>query len=331
MKEMIQQIIREEMMKAMSKQYFFMAGLPRSGSTLLSSILNQNPDIHSGPSSPVVPTMLALENSMANDELFRAYPKVPQAAKIISSVLDNYYGDVEKRVIIDKNRSWVNRLHYIPGYFGIEPKVLCPVRNIDEILTSFITMQRRTPITAEGKINFIDEMLVKNNVLLTDDNRCEFLASPNGILGQSYFGIQQALMEGKQKSLHFIEYDDLMNNPEETMRKIYEFLGLEYFQHDFSKIENKHKENDAEVYGLNDMHDVREALGKTSPDPRDILSEKTLERCKGLEFWRNLEDFVQKEVSESAEGESSSEDTKYVDAAELANSGDSGDENLIGA
>ena len=295
MKEMIRDIIREEMMRAISKQYFFMAGLPRSGSTLLSSILNQNPQIYSGPSSPVVATMLTLENALANDELFRAYPKAPQAAKIIASVLDNFYSDVEKPVIIDKNRSWVNRLHYIPGYFGIEPKVLCPVRNIDEILTSFITMQRRTFITAEGKINFIDEMFIKNNIPLTDDNRCEFLASPNGILGQSYFGIRQALIEGKQKQIHFIEYDNLMNNPEETMSKIYEFLGLDSYQHDFSKIENQHKEFDAEVYGLNDMHDVRSTLGKIAPDPKEILSEKTLEKCQNLEFWRNLEELVQTE------------------------------------
>lgn len=328
MKEMIQQIIREEMMKAMSKQYFFMAGLPRSGSTMLSAILNQNPDIHSGPSSPVVPTMLALEQSLANDELFRAYPKTPQAAKIIASVLENWYSDVDKKVIIDKNRSWVNRLHYIPGYFGVEPKVICPVRNIDEILTSFISMQRRTPVTAEGKINFIDEMLVKNNVLLTDDNRCEFLASPNGILGQSYFGLRQAIMEGKQKQLHFVEYDDLINEPEKTMRGIYEFLGLEYYNHDFSKLENKHKENDAEVYGVNDMHDVREQLSKVSADPREVLSEKVLERCKGLEFWRNLDEFIAENVP--AENTVEQPDENSVNTSE-AKSDDSSDENMIGA
>lgn len=320
---MIREIIREEMMRVMNKTYFFMSGLPRSGSTLLSAILNQNPNIYSGPSSPVVPTMLAIENSLANDELFRAYPKPDQARKIISSVLDNFYSDIDKPVIIDKNRSWVNRLHYIPGYFGIEPKVLCPVRNIDEILTSFITMQRRGPVTPEGKINFIDEMLVKNNVLLTDDNRCEFLASENGILGQSYFGIRQALMEGKQKLLHFIEYDDLMNNPEDTMRKIYEFLGLEHFEHDFSKIENLHKERDSEVYGLGDMHDVRETLGKVAPNPVEILSEKTLERCKDSEFWRNLEDFVQSE--ESTEEIESSEEQEITE-----NTQSESDDNMIG-
>lgn len=326
MKEMIQQIIREELMRSMSKQYFFMAGLPRSGSTMLSAILNQNPDVHSGPSSPVVPTMLALETSLSNDELFRAYPKAPQAAKIISSVLENYYSDVEKKVIIDKNRSWVNRLHYIPGYFGIEPKVICPVRNIDEILTSFITMQRKAPITDEGKINFIDEMLIKNNILLTDDNRCEFLASPNGILGQSYFGLRQAIMEGKQKQLHFVEYDDLINKPEETMRGIYDFLGLEYYSHDFSKLENKHKENDELVYGISGMHDVRESLTKVSSDPRDVLSEKTLEKCKNLEFWRNLSDFVN-ETSETME---SSESVNSYDSDTTSETVSSDDEKLIG-
>jgi sulfotransferase len=91
MKEMIKEIIREEMMKSAMKKYYFMAGLPRSGSTLLSSILNQNPNMHSGPSSPVVATMLTLENSLSNDELFLAYPKPEQAGKIISSVIENYY------------------------------------------------------------------------------------------------------------------------------------------------------------------------------------------------------------------------------------------------
>lgn len=294
MKEMIKEIIREEMMKASMKKYYFMAGLPRSGSTLLSSILNQNPNVYSGPSSPVVGLMLTLENSLSTDELFMAFPKPEQAGKIISSVIENYYSDVSKQVIIDKNRSWVNRLHYIPGYFGIEPKVLCPVRSMDEILTSFISMHRRNPFHANGKINFMDDMLVKNSLPLTDENRCMVLSNPQwGIVGQSYNGIRQAVMEGKRKQLHFIEYDNLLSNPEETMRKIYEFLGEEYFEHDFSKIDNIHKERDAEVYGLADMHDVRNTLNKISADPKEILPESVYESCKNTEFWRNMdEEFV---------------------------------------
>lgn len=288
MKDMIKELIREEMQKVNEKKYYFMSGLPRSGSTLISSLLNQNPRFYSGPSSPVVPTMLALEQSLSQDELFLAYPKPEQAARIISSVLGLYYSDIDKPVIFDKNRSWTNRLHYIPGYFNIEPKVLCPVRNIDEILTSFITMHRRNPWDRNGKINFMDEMLIKSNIPLNDDNRCEFLAGINGILGQSYNGLKECLAQGKQSNLHFIEYDDLMNEPEKTMRAIYDFLGEEYYSHDFSKIENIHKEKDKEVYGLGDMHDVRSELKKVSADPKEILSERIIEMCKNTEFWRDI-------------------------------------------
>ena len=36
------------------KTYFFLAGLPRAGGTLLGAILNQNPDIYVGPTSPIL-------------------------------------------------------------------------------------------------------------------------------------------------------------------------------------------------------------------------------------------------------------------------------------
>lgn len=309
MKEMIRDIIREEMMRSM-KTYYFMSGLPRSGSTLLSALLNQNPKFYSGPSSPVVPTMIALEQSLSNDELYLAYPKQPQAAKIIASVLENWYSDVDKPVVFDKNRSWVNRLHYIPGYFGVEPKVLYPVRNIDEILTSFISMYRRNPYTGQGRIPFLDEMLIKSNIPLSDDARCEALCSPSGIIGASYNGLKQVFAEGKEKSIHIIEYDDLINEPEETMKKIYDFLGQEYYAHDFSKIENIHRERDAEVYGFADMHEVREKLEKVSLKPEDVLSENIISKCKGSEFWRNAT------VEADIDSEEDNSEIKYLDSFE---------------
>lgn len=321
MKEMIKEIIREEMMRNM-KTYYFMSGLPRSGSTLLSALLNQNPRFYSGPSSPVVPTMVALEQSLSNDELYLAYPKPQQAAKIISSVLENWYGEVDKPVIFDKNRSWVNRLHYIPGYFGMQPKVLYPVRNIADILTSFISMYRRNPYTGQGKVPFLDEMLIKSNIPLSDDNRCEALCSPVGIVGASYNGLRQVYAEGKEKQVHIIEYDDLISNPEETMRKIYDFLGEEYFNHDFTNIENIHRERDQEVYGLSDMHNVRSTLGKVSLKPEDVLSPDILAKCQNSEFWRT----VSAEFDPAVQTE---EETKYLDEFNSSNK-DESEQKIIG-
>lgn len=277
------------------KTFYFMAGLPRSGSTLLSSLLNQNPRFYSGPSSPVVPTMLTLENSFSNDELFLGYPKVEVAKNIIASILPQYYSDIDKPVVFDKNRSWVNRMNYISGYFDIVPKVICPVRDISEILTSFIMMVRRNPYNNQPKINFVDEQLIKSNIPLTDDNRCEFIAG-QGILGQSYTGLKQAIMEGYDHCLHFVEYKDLVSNPQETLNKIYEFLDEETFEHTFDNLENPHRENDMQMYGLPDMHEVRSKVKSTAFKPEEILSPETFAKCQNSEFWRTLTNDLDDEI-----------------------------------
>ena len=276
------------------KQYYFMAGLPRSGSTVLSAILNQNPRLYSGPSSPVLPTMLGIENQFLTGELYKGYPKPEQANLIISSIIHQFYSDVEKPIVIDKNRSWTDHIVKLEGYINKPAKIICPVRDIDEILTSMITMVRRNPYQeGQEKINFIDEQLVKLNIPLTDDNRCQFIAGPNGILGQSYTSIQTALESGFKDRIHFVEYKDLVSNPGETLFKLYEFLGEEYYEHTFDNLENKNREDDLKTYGISDMHEVHSELKSTAPSPTEILSENTLNKCKGAEFWRQKLNIVQ--------------------------------------
>ena len=269
------------------KQFYFMAGLPRSGSTLLSSILNQNPRFYSGPSSPVLSTMFAVENHLLKDELFHGYPKPEQANQIISSIIRQFYSDVTQDVIIDKNRAWTARVLYIERYIGQKAKIVCPVRDIDEILTSMIMMIRRNPYKeGNSRINFIDEQLIKLNIPLSDDNRCEYIASPDGILGQSLNAIVECFNQGFGDRIHFIEYKDLTNKPEKTLRDLYEFLGEDYYEHTFDNLTNYNRENDMQTYGLSDMHEVRKQLKNTAPNPKEILSPYILEKCKGMEFWR---------------------------------------------
>lgn len=276
------------------KQYYFMAGLPRSGSTVLSAILNQNPRFYSGPSSPVLSTMYTVENHLANNELFTGYPKPEQAKNIISSIIDQFYGDVEKPVVIDKNRAWTARVPYIQGYIGQQAKIICPVRDIDEILTSMIMMIRRNSYKeGQERINFIDEQLVKLNIPLSDDNRCEFIAGPQGILGQSLNAIQEGFKQGFSDRIHFVEYKDLVNNPGETLKSLYEFLDEEYYEHTFDDLENQNQEQDLKTYGLADMHQVHSKLESTAPDPSEILSKNILNKCKGMDFWRQKLNIVQ--------------------------------------
>ena len=265
----------------MNKKYYFMAGLPRSGSTLLKSILNQNPELHTEPVSPVMELMYWNDFYFTDSEQYLGYPKPKSAHKIVSSNIEDYYFDIEKPIIIDHCRAWSNNIERLKTYITPNPKIICPVRNITEILTSFITMIRRN----SDQVSFIDQYLIDKGLPITDDNRCEYLMSKDGIVEQALWAQSQAFIRGDQKYLLMVEYDDLIQKPNEVMKKIYEFLEIDFYSHNFEKIENTHREIDDQWY-LKDMHHVRSKLEKKSSNPKNILSCNILNKYNNLEYWK---------------------------------------------
>jgi sulfotransferase len=77
------------------KKYAFLSGLPRSGSTLLGSLLNQNPEVHSGPNSPICGMMWHLEQSIIASEPWTAYPKPDVLPGVVRGVLEAFYADTD--------------------------------------------------------------------------------------------------------------------------------------------------------------------------------------------------------------------------------------------
>ena len=267
-----------------------MAGLPRSGSTLLSSILNQNPRFYSGPSSPVLGAMYAVEENFTNNELYTGYPKPNQVREIIGSIPHHFYSDVQQPVVFDKNRAWTARVPYIEGYIGQQAKILVPVRRVDEILTSILTMVHRNPFQeGQPRINFVDEQLVKTNTPINDYNRCMYLLGNGGIVYESLNAIMEGFTQNVRDKMHFVDYNDLVSNPEKIMEDIYDFLGEEYYEHDFDSLSNIHREDDLFTYGLSDMHEVRSELKKTAPPPASVLPPEIIDLYEqnksSLEFW----------------------------------------------
>ena len=272
------------------KTFYFMAGLPRSGSTLLSSILNQNPRFYSGPSSPVLGAMYAVEENFTNNELYTGYPKPNQVREIIGSIPHHFYSDVQQPVVFDKNRAWTARVPYIEGYIGQQAKILVPVRRVDEILTSILTMVHRNPFQeGQERVNFVDEQLIKTNTPINDYNRCMYLLGNGGIVYESLNAIMEGFTQNVHDKMHFVDYNDLVSNPEKIMEDIYDFLGEEYYDHEFDSLSNIHREDDLNTYGLGDMHEVRSELKKTAPPPASVLPPEILdlyEQSKSrLEFW----------------------------------------------
>ena len=265
----------------MNHSFYFMAGLPRAGSTLLKSIIDQNPNVHTEPVSPVMELMYHSEQYFKQSQQYIAYPKSKNAYKIVGSYIENYYYEIDKPIIIDHNRAWSNNIERIKTYLNPNPKIICPVRDISEILTSFITMVHRN----SDEVSFIDEELIKGGFTVDDDNRCEYLMSDNGIVEQALWAQSQAFIRNETKHLLMVEYDDIVNTPQETMDRIYNFLEIDGYKHDFNNVKNNHRESEKQ-WNLKDMHYVRNKVQKISKKPEDVLSPFILNKYSKLEYWK---------------------------------------------
>ena len=261
------------------KTYYFDSGLPRSGSTLLTALLNQNPQIHAGTLSPVFEVMY-YTNDRLQGEQAQAFPKPQIFKKMVGDVIDTYYSDVEEPIVVDKCRAWAAHIDLIKQYITPEPKILCTVRHPLEILASFIEL-----INNSRSVSFIDKALLQQGMFITNDTRCEFMMNPGGIVWESMNALATAFRQNQTQHIHFIQYDDLVNNPKRVMQGIHSFLRMKPYEYDFENVENKYREKDSEVYGLPTMHEVRKKVEKTSRHYSEVLSEAVINKYKNMDFW----------------------------------------------
>jgi sulfotransferase len=96
--------------------------------------------------------------------------------------------------------------------------------------------------------------------------------------------LQQVFKEGLHKKMLFIRYEDLAKDPVPEMTKIYEYLDVPYFNHDFDNIEQITQEDDA-VYGIYGDHRIRKKLEPLMADYREVLGQNVCNWIKTNYKW----------------------------------------------
>jgi sulfotransferase len=266
----------------MDKTYHFLAGLPRSGNTLLSAILNQNPDIYSTPISPVPRVIWDHRVSFYTEITNRNKENEIRSEAFLSSFLDNFYKDVKKPIVIDREKLWgtPGNLSMIKEYITPTPKIIFTVRDVLDIIASFVKMDSDylKEDTANGGYFF-------NNYRSPKDAIVEHLMATNGDIDKALLSLSSAFYPENKGMFHIVEYTDLVSKPEETMSGIYKFLELPEYKHNFKKIEKVEADND-EASGLpKNLHDVRKSISKSTTSS-DILSDYIKHKYSNMEFWR---------------------------------------------
>ena len=126
-----------------NKTIYFLAGLPRSGSTLLANILAQHPHFHVTPTSGIVDMLVRVRNGWDENDAFRAMDRhISEQVKetVLKAMLQAYFSHVEQSVCIDKNRYWAEFLEMAAALVGGRDrvKVLVTVRDLRDVLASFV-------------------------------------------------------------------------------------------------------------------------------------------------------------------------------------------------
>jgi hypothetical protein len=247
----------------------------------LNSLLSQHPDIHTTSTSPV---SLICENvrKTRTGEFYIYDVNDPNSPcwEITGAILYTTYKNVTKKIVIDKNRRWSVEAENLRKMTGEDPKILSPVRSIPEVIASFITLSQKIGINNE-----IDSLVRR-------------LHRESNVWGQSrtiwenyiyrHWRELKVGFEADPECFLLIEYDDIVDNSEEVIKGIAEFLDV--FPHDFStsNLTNSNPEDDRK-HKLPGLHDIGPDLKRISPPAIEVLGEACYEfwTDKNLEFWRN--------------------------------------------
>lgn len=256
----------------MTKRYHFITGLPRSGSTLLSSILRQNPRFHASITDPLATMTKGVIETSQDGPGMKAEVPVQRRKNIVKALFEGYYQDVDKEVIFNTNRAWTLLTPQIKDLYPESRLIVC-VRDIKWVLDSFELAHRKNPLSTNT---------VTGGLSGTVYSRVESLMDEKGIVGFPYIGIKQAITSDEKNMLMLVEYDQLCKMPKETMQAIYGFIDEPYFEHDFDNVEASWDEYDSEI-GIK-LHDVKKQVKYTSR--QSILPPDIQQKYSNMEVWR---------------------------------------------
>ena len=265
------------------KEFFFISGLPRSGSTLLSAILRQNPEFYADITSPVQSLVASTINHITSSDSNHLIDN-DKRKRILRSTFNSYYDDVDPPTVFDTSRGWTARTSLLKELFP-QTKIICCVRDLPWILDSF------------------ERIIAKNslyNVLFKDDEvsqtvttRCDALmdVKKEGQVIKPYYYLEEGMMINPDMIM-LVEYESLCKKPKEVMCEIYEFIGKQYFEHDFENVEYENEVYDSSL-NLKGLHSVRKSV--SWQERPSILPNSVWKKYSGFEFWRKpVYDFKEK-------------------------------------
>lgn len=267
----------------MSKTYHFISGLPRSGSTLLSAILKQNPRFTAGISDPLQMYANAVIQQTHIGAGLESTVSINKRKELIYGLFDSFYSDATD-VCFNTNRGWSSDTALLADLFPNFKMIVC-LRDVPWILDSFEQLNNKNPYTIKPLYHHqqLGSVYERTHMLMGNiPNFAGYVAGPLS-------SVRQSMFSNERNHICYVEYDALVKNPAGTMKLIYDFLGETFFEHDFNNVEDSYDEFDAQAQ-IEGLHKVRKKVEfRTRPS---ILPNDLWQQYSDSSFWK--QNFPQK-------------------------------------
>jgi len=246
--------------------------LPRSGNTLFASLINQNPNLACTANSITLEIMKDLF-LLKQTDVFKNFPDHKSINNVMDSVYDLYYKDWPQECIIDRGPVMTpGNLAVMQQHFKQPIKCIIIWRDLMDVLASYIKWFETEPTAFPNQYKTLDEKLSK-------------IMHKNGAMAKELMSIQYLLHHPEMAV--FVKYDDLVINPEKELRKVYTFLNLPYYQHQFTNLNqiivNGLQYNDS-IVGKN-MHTIRtEKIMKVENKYRNKIPQRFVKEYGHITF-----------------------------------------------
>ena len=220
------------------------AGMPRSGSTLLCNVLNQNPRFYASSTSCMSQTIRLISGTWTKAPEIKSElinDKEGTEARMVRAaraLVEGWYAD-KGDVVFDKGRFWNLGAPLLRQLFPDSQMFVC-VRDLREVFASIEKQQAKNPMLDEAG----------NPTELTQHNRADRMFSPQGLIGQQVMGIEDLLGrnlrdEAGKPFAHPVQFETFVQSPQLILDRIYLALGETPYLHDFDNVVNTATDADA--------------------------------------------------------------------------------------
>ena len=258
------------------KEIFFLSGLPRAGNTLFGSLMNQNPNVAVTANS-ITADMMGELFRLKKTDIFQNYPDHKSFDNVAAKVFEHYYQDWKANYIIDR-APWgmPDNLSFLK-HTRKNIKIIVLVRDVIEVLASFVRWSQREPTS------FI------NKYAKTVEEKCDKLMNKDGVIVKELISVKHLLHDENKGLYKIIEYNDLVEHPKRTIESVYDYLEIPKFKHHYINLD-QFKVNDMsydETLLGERLHTIKtDAIYKAKYDARTIIPKSIIDQYEQCNFWK---------------------------------------------